>query len=101
MGLDACAALLDGDTRILVNPTRRFWVGGPQGDSGLTGRKIIVDTYGGTAPHGGGALSGKDPPQVGRPAAPAPRVHRRLYRQASAEHPITPRRIQLRHHIRY
>ena len=67
------AALLDGDTRILVNPTGRFVVGGPQGDSGLTGRKIIVDTYGGSAPHGGGAFSGKDPTKVDRSAAYAAR----------------------------
>ena len=67
------AGLLDGDTRILVNPTGRFVVGGPQGDSGLTGRKIIVDTYGGSAPHGGGAFSGKDPTKVDRSAAYASR----------------------------
>ncbi len=67
------AALLDGNTRILVNPTGRFVVGGPQGDSGLTGRKIIVDTYGGSAPHGGGAFSGKDPTKVDRSAAYAAR----------------------------
>ena len=67
------AALLDEDTRILVNPTGRFVVGGPQGDSGLTGRKIIVDTYGGSAPHGGGAFSGKDPTKVDRSAAYAAR----------------------------
>ena len=67
------AALLDENTRILVNPTGRFVVGGPQGDSGLTGRKIIVDTYGGTAPHGGGAFSGKDPTKVDRSAAYAAR----------------------------
>ncbi len=53
--------LLDDETHIYINPTGRFVVGGPQGDSGLTGRKIIVDTYGGSAPHGGGAFSGKDP----------------------------------------
>ena len=67
------AALLDENTRILVNPTGRFVVGGPQGDSGLTGRKIIVDTYGGAAPHGGGAFSGKDPTKVDRSAAYAAR----------------------------
>jgi len=67
------AYLLDAGTRILVNPTGRFVVGGPQGDSGLTGRKIIVDTYGGYARHGGGAFSGKDPTKVDRSAAYAAR----------------------------
>ena len=67
------AALLDEKTRYLVNPTGRFVIGGPQGDSGLTGRKIIVDTYGGSAPHGGGAFSGKDPTKVDRSAAYAAR----------------------------
>ena len=67
------AELLDGETRIYINPTGRFVVGGPQGDSGLTGRKIIVDTYGGSAPHGGGAFSGKDPTKVDRSAAYAAR----------------------------
>lgn len=60
--------LLDANTRILINPTGRFIIGGPQGDSGLTGRKIIVDTYGGYARHGGGAFSGKDPTKVDRSA---------------------------------
>ncbi len=67
------ADLLDGATRFLVNPTGRFVVGGPQGDSGLTGRKIIVDTYGGYARHGGGAFSGKDPTKVDRSASYAAR----------------------------
>ena len=61
--------LMDDDTKYHINPTGRFVTGGPQGDSGLTGRKIIVDTYGGYAPHGGGAFSGKDPTKVDRSAA--------------------------------
>jgi S-adenosylmethionine synthetase len=65
--------LIKGDIKYLVNPTGRFVVGGPQGDCGLTGRKIIVDTYGGAAPHGGGAFSGKDPSKVDRSAAYAAR----------------------------
>jgi S-adenosylmethionine synthetase len=60
--------MMDKNTKILINPTGRFVVGGPQGDAGVTGRKIIVDTYGGAAPHGGGAFSGKDPTKVDRSA---------------------------------
>ena len=60
---------LDENTKIFVNPTGRFVIGGPNGDSGLTGRKIIVDTYGGYARHGGGAFSGKDPSKVDRSSA--------------------------------
>ena len=67
------AELFDGNTRIFVNPTGRFVIGGPNGDTGLTGRKIIVDTYGGYARHGGGAFSGKDPTKVDRSAAYAAR----------------------------
>ena len=67
------AELNRGDIRFFINPTGRFVIGGPQGDSGLTGRKIIVDTYGGSAPHGGGAFSGKDPTKVDRSAAYAAR----------------------------
>ncbi|MFA7679319.1 MAG: methionine adenosyltransferase [Pigmentiphaga sp.] len=65
--------MLTANTRYFVNPTGRFVIGGPQGDSGLTGRKIIVDTYGGSCPHGGGAFSGKDPSKVDRSAAYAAR----------------------------
>ncbi len=63
------ARLLDGDTKYYINPTGRFEIGGPEGDSGLTGRKIVVDTYGGRCAHGGGAFSGKDPTKVDRSAA--------------------------------
>jgi S-adenosylmethionine synthetase len=67
------AELIKGEIKYLVNPTGRFVIGGPQGDCGLTGRKIIVDTYGGSSPHGGGAFSGKDPSKVDRSAAYAGR----------------------------
>ena len=67
------AELMDDETKILVNPTGRFVIGGPHGDSGLTGRKIIVDTYGGYARHGGGCFSGKDPTKVDRSASYAAR----------------------------
>jgi S-adenosylmethionine synthetase len=63
------AEMLDADTKYHINPTGRFVIGGPMGDSGLTGRKIIVDTYGGLGRHGGGAFSGKDPTKVDRSAA--------------------------------
>jgi S-adenosylmethionine synthetase len=63
------AEMMDANTKIYINPTGRFVVGGPHGDAGVTGRKIIVDTYGGAAPHGGGAFSGKDPTKVDRSAA--------------------------------
>jgi len=61
--------MVGSETRFYINPTGRFVIGGPQGDAGLTGRKIIVDTYGGAAPHGGGAFSGKDPTKVDRSAS--------------------------------
>ena len=67
------AELLDDDTKYFINPTGRFVIGGPQGDAGLTGRKIIVDTYGGAAHHGGGAFSGKDATKVDRSASYAAR----------------------------
>jgi S-adenosylmethionine synthetase len=67
------ADLIDGDTRIIINPSGRFVTGGPLGDAGLTGRKILVDTYGSVARHGGGAFSGKDPTKVDRSAAYAAR----------------------------
>ena len=67
------ASYLDEETKFFINPTGRFVIGGPQGDAGLTGRKIIVDTYGGMAGHGGGCFSGKDPTKVDRSAAYAAR----------------------------
>mgnify|MGYP002242814851 CR=1 FL=1 len=67
------ADMVDADTKYFINPTGRFVIGGPHGDSGLTGRKIIVDTYGGTGRHGGGAFSGKDCTKVDRSAAYAAR----------------------------
>ena len=67
------ADMIDAETKVFINPTGRFVIGGPSGDSGLTGRKIIVDTYGGAAPHGGGAFSGKDPTKVDRSASYAAR----------------------------
>ena len=75
------ANLMDENTKIFVNPTGRFVIGGPQGDSGLTGRKIIVDTYGGSGRHGGGAFSGKDPTKVDRSAAYAARYVARSRRR--------------------
>ncbi len=68
------AEMVDADTKFFINPTGRFVIGGPHGDSGLTGRKIIVDTYGGMARHGGGAFSGKDCTKVDRSAAYAARI---------------------------
>ncbi|MBQ8299449.1 MAG: methionine adenosyltransferase [Clostridia bacterium] len=78
--------LLDDNTKYYINPTGRFVIGGPEGDSGLTGRKIIVDTYGGYAPHGGGAFSGKDPTKVDRSAAYMMRkIAKDIVRQGLAE----------------
>ena len=70
---EACGELINNNTEFFINPTGNFVIGGPEGDSGITGRKIIVDTYGGYAPHGGGAFSGKDPSKVDRSAAYAGR----------------------------
>ena len=76
------------DTKYLINPTGRFVIGGPQGDCGLTGRKIIVDTYGGACPHGGGAFSGKDPTKVDRSAAYAARYVAKEHRRRRARAPV-------------
>ena len=76
-------------TRFLVNPTGRFEIGGPHGDAGLTGRKIIVDSYGGAAPHGGGAFSGKDPSKVDRP-----RRMRRATSQRTSSRPASPGNVR-------
>ena len=73
------AELLDDETKYFVNPTGRFVIGGPHGDSGLTGRKIIVDTYGGYARHGGGAFSEKDPTKVDRPLPMQPDMLLRMW----------------------
>jgi len=82
------ASLIKGNINYLINPTGRFVVGGPQGDCGLTGRKIIVDTYGGAAPHGGGAFSGKDPSKVDRSAAYAARYVAKKHRGGRACQPL-------------
>ena len=74
------AELMDENTKIFINPTGRFVVGGPQGDSGLTGRKIIVDTYGGYSRHGGGAFSGKDPTKVDRSDCICRKIYRKEHR---------------------
>ena len=88
--------LADENTKYYVNPTGRFVVGGPQGDSGLTGRKIIVDTYGGYARHGGGAFSGKDPSKVDRSAAYALRHVAKNHRRAAGRPPRAAGRAVLR-----
>ena len=88
--------LLTDETKYLINPTGRFVIGGPQGDCGLTGRKIIVDTYGGAAPHGGGAFSGKDPSKVDRSAAYALPLCCEKYRSRRLGNPM-PNPSFLRH----
>ena len=79
---------INGKTIWHINPTGKFFIGGPDGDSGLTGRKIIVDTYGGAAPHGGGAFSGKDPTKVDRSAAYAARYRRQEHRRGRSRRPL-------------
>jgi S-adenosylmethionine synthetase len=91
-----CWRYFDNDYQLLVNPTGRFVIGGPQGDTGLTGRKIIVDTYGGRCPHGGGAFSGKDCTKVDRSAAYGARFAAKLLVAAGAAKEIT---IQLSYAI--
>src|SRR5256886_12374783 len=88
--------LRDENTKIFVNPTGRFVVGGPHGDAGVTGRKIIVDTYGGAAPHGGGAFSGNDPTKVDRSAC---YMARDIAKNVVAAGPSDPARLQLAHPI--
>ena len=83
------AEMMDANTKIFVNPTGRFVVGGPHGDAGVTGRKIIVDTYGGAAPHGGGAFSGKDPTKVDRSASYMARyIAKNVVKAGIAEHAL-------------
>ena len=79
--------MVDGEN-LLINPTGQFVIGGPDGDTGLTGRKIIVDTYGGAAPHGGGAFSGKDPTKVDRSAAYASRYLAKMLLQLDWRHVV-------------
>ena len=93
------AHMLTADTKFLINPTGRFVIGGPMGDCGLTGRKIIVDTYGGAAPHGGGAFSGKDPVQ-GRPLGSLRRPLRGQEHRRCRPRPPVPDPGQLRHRHR-
>ena len=90
------ADMLDANTKIYVNPTGRFVVGGPHGDAGVTGRKIIVDTYGGAAPHGGGAFSGKDPTKVDRSAS---YMARYIAKNCVAANLVTRAQVQLAYAI--